>query len=68
MPDLERRPPTAEKGGRGYLVAGAVVVAALVGAYVLIGTPGLHQPVASAPGQAADVAARPTPAPGPVSR
>jgi hypothetical protein len=59
MPDLERRPPTAESGGRLYLAVGAVVVAVLIGAYVLIGTPGLHQPVAKAP----DVAQQPAPAP-----
>jgi hypothetical protein len=61
MPDPERQPPTAEGGGRFYLMLGAVAVAALIGAYVLIGTPGLHQPVAKAP--AADVAQQPAPTP-----
>jgi len=60
MPELERLPPTAESGGRLYLVVGAVVAAALVGAYVLIGTPGLYQPVAKAP---PDVAQQPAPTP-----
>jgi hypothetical protein len=49
MPDPERRPPTAESGGGFYLAVGAVVVAALVGAYVLVGTPGLHLPVDKGP-------------------
>jgi hypothetical protein len=56
MPDRERRTPTAESGGGLYLAVGAVVAAALVGAYVMIGAPGLHQPVAKAP---ADVAQQP---------
>jgi hypothetical protein len=68
MPDLERPAPTAERGGRFYLVMGAVVVAALIGAYVLIGTPGLHQPVAKAPGGPADVAQQPTPPAAPTPR
>jgi hypothetical protein len=63
MPHLERpddieRPspaPTAVRGGGFYLALGAVVVAALIGAYVLVGSPGLHQPVARAPGQPTDV-------------
>ena len=42
------RPPSA--AAASYLAVGAVVVAALIGAYVLIGTPGLHRPVANAPG------------------
>ena len=59
-PDLERQPPTAESSSRFYLAVGAVVVAAVIGAYVLVGTPGLHQPVAKAP----DVAQQPaTPTP-----
>ena len=69
MPQLERpdfeRPspiPTAQRGGGFFLAVGAMVVAALIGAYVLIGTPGLHQPVAKAPGQPADVAQEPAPA------
>jgi len=36
-------------GGGLYLIVGAVVVAVLVGAYVLIGAPGLHTQVAKAP-------------------
>ena len=36
--------------GRHYLTVGALVVALLVGAYVLLGAPGLHTPVANAPG------------------
>jgi hypothetical protein len=51
MPDHDRstvvsRPP----GGSGlYLAAGALVVAVLVGIYVLAGAPGLHTQVAKAP-------------------
>ncbi len=64
-PDLDERPspaPTAQRGGGVFLAVGAVVVAALVGVYVLIGTPGLHRPVAKAPGQPTDVAQQPAPA------
>jgi hypothetical protein len=60
MPNPERQPPTAESGGRFYLTLGAVAVAALVGAYVLIGTPGLHQPVAKAPPDVAQQPASPS--------
>jgi hypothetical protein len=64
-PDLDERPipvPTAQRGGGLFLVVGAVAVAALIGVYVLIGTPGLYRPVASAPGQPANVAQEPVPA------
>ena len=62
-PDLERPSsvPTAQRGGGLFLALGAVVVAALIGAYVLVGTPGLHRPVAKAPGQPANVAQEPAP-------
>ena len=53
-PDLDERPslsPTTRGSGGFFLGVGAMVVAALIGAYVLIGTPGLHRPVARAPGQ-----------------
>ena len=51
---------TSNGGGNGglYFVVGMLVVAVLVGAYVLMGTPGLHTQVASAPaggGQKVDV-------------
>jgi hypothetical protein len=75
MPDLERpdleRPipvPTAERSGAFYLAVGAVVVAALIGAYVLIGTPGLHQPVAKAPDTPPAVAQEPAPPSSPTPR
>lgn len=65
-PDIERPipAPTAVRGGSFYLALGAVVVAALIGVYVLVGTPGLHQPVAKAPASApaTDVAQEPAPA------
>ena len=53
MSDYDRRPTTVvnNSGGGFYFLIGAVVVAVLVGAYVLIGTPGLHSQVANAPGQ-----------------
>ncbi|MBS0522079.1 MAG: hypothetical protein JSS04_00480 [Proteobacteria bacterium] len=61
-PDLERPDPapTAGRGGGFYLAVGAAVVAALIGAYVLVGTPGLHQPVAKGPPA---IAQEPAPAP-----
>lgn len=37
-------------GGGLYFIVGALVVAVLVGAYVLMGMPGLHTQVANAPG------------------
>src|SRR3954469_12308600 len=59
---------TSNGGGNGglYLVVGMLVVAVLVGAYILMGTPGLHSQVASAPagasGQKVDVTVQqPTP-------
>jgi hypothetical protein len=49
-------------GGNGglYFIVGMLVVAVLVGAYIMMGTPGLHSQVASAPsggssGQKVDV-------------
>jgi hypothetical protein len=54
MPTEDRRPvpETIEKRsaqGRVYLGSGALVVAVLVGAYVVAGMPGLHTQVAKAP-------------------
>jgi hypothetical protein len=42
---------TSSGGGNGglYFVVGMLVVAVLVGAYILMGTPGLHTQVANAP-------------------
>ena len=61
MPDLDRPgpAPTAERGGGIYLAVGAVVVAALIGVYMLVGAPGLYTPVAKAP----DVAQQPVSSP-----
>jgi hypothetical protein len=60
---------TSDGGGNGglYFVVGMLVVAVLVGAYILMGTPGLHSQVANAPagssgGQKVDVTVQP-PAP-----
>lgn len=64
MSDRDRLTPAARtttsgRGGRP-LALGVLLVAILVGAYVLMGTPGLHTPVANAPGgQTVDVAAQP---------
>ena len=42
---------TSNGGGNGglYFVVGMLVVAVLIGAYILMGTPGLHTQVANAP-------------------
>jgi hypothetical protein len=69
MPDYDRDSVTVVRettsGGGLYLIVGALVVAVLVGAYVLMGTPGLHSQVAHAPGvQKIDVTVQqPAPAP-----
>jgi hypothetical protein len=71
-PDIERPipAPTAERGSGFFLALGAVVVAALVGAYVLIGAPGLYQPVAKGPANLApaNVAQEPAPPSAPTPR
>ena len=61
-------------GGNGglYLIVGMLLVAVLVGAYVPMGTPGLHSQVASAPGggQKTDITVQQqpaTPAPAPAT-
>ncbi len=48
-------------GGGRFLAVGALVVAVLIGAYVLMGTPGLHTQVARAPAVLNDVTAPPIP-------
>ncbi|MCW5738351.1 MAG: hypothetical protein KIS73_29785 [Enhydrobacter sp.] len=52
MPDRDRDSIVVGRrtGGGRYVSVGALVVAALVGAYVAMGTPGLHTQVANAPG------------------
>ena len=54
--DREMIPPSqardsAERGG--FLVIGAAAAIALIGAYIVLGTPGLHTQVANAPVEAA---------------
>lgn len=55
MSDYEPKPtninvtPTTTGGGGLYFIVGALVVAVLAGAYFLIGVPGLHNNVATAP-------------------
>ena len=53
MPDHDRYPTSIARGTTGggglYLIAGALVAAVLVGAYVLLGAPGLYTQVANAP-------------------
>ena len=74
MSDYEpRQTVVTGSGGNGglYFIVGMLVVAMLVGGYVLMGTPGLHSQVANAPGggsgQKIDVTvqqpAQPAPAP-----
>jgi hypothetical protein len=71
--DPNRTTVVANGGGNGglYLIVGMLVVAVLVGAYVLIGAPGLHSQVANAPGggQKIDVTVQQpaTPAPAPAA-
>lgn len=55
MPDYDPRtdihvaPGPTTSGGGLYFIVGALVVAVLVGAYFLLGAPGLHSNVARAP-------------------
>ena len=68
MSDHDRSSTTVVRettgGGGLYFIVGALVVAVLVGAYVLMGTPGLHTQVANAPaGQKIYVQQPATPAP-----
>ena len=74
MSDYEPRQTAVTSGGSNgglYFIVGMLVVAVLVGAYMLIGAPGLHTQVANAPGggsgQKIDVTvqqpAQPAPAP-----
>ena len=81
MSDYDRSSTTSSSAGNQrwrwplYFIVGALVVAVLVGAYVLMGTPGLHTQVANAPsGQKVDITiqqprtpapATPAPAPAP---
>ena len=77
MPDYDPNRTTvvtSNGGGNGglYFVVGMLVVAVLVGAYILIGMPGLHSQVANAPGgsgQKIDVTVQQpaTPAPAPAA-
>lgn len=74
MPDLDRS-TTVVRGSNGggglYFIVGALVVAVLVGAYVLMGMPGLHSQVANAPGGSQNIDATvqtpSTPAPAPAA-
>ncbi len=74
MSDFDRPATTVVResnGGGLYFIVGALVVAVLVGAYVLMGMPGLHSQVANAPGgsQKIDVTVQTpsTPAPAPAT-
>lgn len=63
----------ASAGGGLYFVVGALVVAVLVGAYFLLGAPGLHDNIARAPDRNVNVeqprAPTPTiPAPAPAQQ
>jgi len=69
--DPNRTTVVSNAGGNGglYFIVGMLVVAVLVGAYIMMGAPGLHSQVANAPagGQKVDVTVQqptnPTPAP-----
>ena len=52
MSDHDRNTTVVSSSGNGglYFIVGMLVVAVLVGAYVLMGAPGLHSQVANAPG------------------
>jgi len=52
MSDHDRNTTVVSSSGNGglYFIVGMLVVAVLVGAYVLMGAPGLHSQVAHAPG------------------
>jgi hypothetical protein len=69
MPADDRSTPRDTREGSGLpLVAGALLVAGLVGTYVLLGTPGLHTQVAKAPaGQPIDVTLEQPSTPAPAS-
>lgn len=77
MPDYDPNRTTvvtSSGGGNGglYFVVGMLVVAVLIGAYILLGTPGLHTQVANAPagasgGQKVDVTVQPPSNPAPAT-
>ena len=52
MSDSDRNTTVVSSSGNGglYFIVGMLVIAVLVGAYVLMGAPGLHSQVANAPG------------------
>ena len=54
MSDYEPNRTTVVTSGGGngglYFIVGMLLVAVLVGGYILMGTPGLHSQVANAPG------------------
>jgi hypothetical protein len=55
---VRTRPAGETTAGNGlYLALGALLVAALVGAYALVGTPGLHTQVANVPAAGTDLTA-----------
>jgi hypothetical protein len=63
MPDFDRLPPPvatrAPAGGGLYFIVGAVVIAILVGDYLVLGTPGLHWPAPSTTSRNIDVVVAP---------
>jgi hypothetical protein len=71
MSDHDPNRTTVVTSGNGglYLVVGMLVVAVLVGGYVLMGTPGLHSQVANAPasGQKIDVTVQQPASPAPAT-
>jgi hypothetical protein len=71
MSDHDPNRTTVVTSGNGglYLIVGMLVVAVLVGGYVLMGTPGLHSQVANAPasGQKIDVTVQQPASPAPAT-
>jgi hypothetical protein len=76
MSDYNDRPTsvtvTRGSGGGLYFIVGALVVVVLIGAYVMLGTPGLNTQIANGPRPAQNIdvtvqqpAAPATPAPAP---
>lgn len=62
IPVISRSPSS---GGGLYLIVGALAVAVLVGAYFMVGAPGLHSNIARAPDRTVDVTVDPARAPAP---
>ena len=73
MSDYDRGPTTVKvepgtsSGGGLYFLVGALLVAVLVGGYIMLGAPGLHTNVARGPDQKIDVTVQQPAAPAPAA-